>query len=183
MVDRVKPAHMEINGKLLSGDQLAKEVLRLIGQATKEITIASYVLSNFYLPSEGRKVLDLLTYKLKEQVNVYILLGEPPAKYMRNRLRRLQSHPNAMVRICPRVHMKVILSDRREGIISTGNLSSAGTAIAEKRKRNFEVAVLVNDSATFQLLKRVIEIAHGDYCSTEECEKFAEESCSGVQTI
>lgn len=180
---KLKSFPIQVNGKLLSGDQLARKTLRLIGHATEEIAIASYVMSDFYIPSEEQKMMDFLTHKLREQVNIYILLGEPPNKYMRDHLSQLQSHPNAMVRICPRVHMKVILSDRREGIISTGNISSAGTAIAEGRKRNFEVAVSFKGAPTIQLLKLIIEIAHGDYCSSEKCMKFAEGSCPGVQPV
>lgn len=174
---------IDIQGEVLSGVPLAEEFQQLLGSATEELAIASYVLTDFYLPSHDQKLLDVFFHKLTKDVKIYILLGRMPQKYMRDRLKKLHMQPNATVRICPRVHMKAILADRQSGIISTGNVSSRGTAVAKEKKRNFEIGVSVNESTTVQILRWIVDIAHGDYCLPDTCLKFSGGDCPGVRSV
>lgn len=164
----------------IHGETLADEVLRLIQEAENELVFASYVLSNFTTSVGGRRLLDLISQQLDDGVDVYCLLGRMPQKYVRDRLREL---PDAIFMVCPRAHLKTVIADHRKGIISTGNITSRGTGMASAKEWNFEVAVVIDEDTTLELMKWVLRILHGDYCAEDECSKLSQGKCQGIQRV
>ena len=53
----------------------------------------------------------------------------------------VQSLPQTVVRVLPRLHAKVYVSDDREAVVTSGNLTEGGL------RRNFEYGVRIDDSA------------------------------------
>lgn len=119
--------HPQIKGK-----DIAESIMKLIRKAEEEIVIASYILSDFNISGQDGTMFDLLSQKVEEGVNIYLILGMDPPDYVLDRLKDL---PKITVRICPRVHMKIILVDGKYGFFPREiSQSAVRESLVEKTK-------------------------------------------------
>lgn len=169
-----------VGNTYISGDRLASYILTLLQNAKTELLLATYVLSDFKVSWQEGTLLGVLEQKLEQGIEVSILLGRKPPDYVRERLLEL---PQAIVKICPRAHLKAILVDGKKGLISTGNITGRGTTMTTTKKQNFEVAVSIGKITTQTLTKLVKNIMDGTYCTKKTCLKFENGECGSIKKV
>lgn len=164
----------------ISGDRLSSLVLTLLQEAKTELVLASYVISDFKVSWQDGTILDILKQKLDNGIHISLLLGTRPPDYVK---KRFCDFSKAIIKICPRAHLKAILVDRKKGLISTGNLTSRGTTIASSKKQNFEIAVSIGKKTTETIAKLVKNILHGTYCTKNTCLRYEKGNCKGIKEV
>jgi phosphatidylserine/phosphatidylglycerophosphate/cardiolipin synthase-like enzyme len=78
-------------------------------------------------------------------VDVCILHASPPSRFLKRELDRLGSA--VKMRMCPRVHLKMIAIDGRLLYLGSANLTGAGLGAKAEGRRNFEMGILTDNDA------------------------------------
>lgn len=158
------------------GEELPEELQRVIAQADDELLLSSYMFTDPWI-GENKRFHDLLESKVKEGVDVTMILGKKPSEAVLQNLRGIKKIETFL---CPRIHTKVILVDATDGLLLTGNLTAAGTGFTRQDMRNLEAAT----SIPVQTLKQEItKIINGAYCTEEKCKKYKENTCQGIKQL
>jgi len=67
--------------------------------------------------------------------------------------------------LCPRMHMKVILSDGRRAYVGSANLTGAGLGAKAPKRRNFEAGFLTDDPSAIEALMHELDTLYlGQHC-------------------
>lgn len=76
-------------------------------------------------------------------VDVCILHASPPGRFLARELAK--ASPKIRLRMCPRVHLKMIAVDGRLLYLGSANLTGAGLGAKGEKKRNFEMGIVTDD--------------------------------------
>lgn len=76
-------------------------------------------------------------------VDVCILHASPPGRFLARELAK--ASPKIRMRMCPRVHLKMIAVDGRILYLGSANLTGAGLGAKGEKKRNFEMGIVTDD--------------------------------------
>jgi phosphatidylserine/phosphatidylglycerophosphate/cardiolipin synthase-like enzyme len=100
--------------------------------------------------ARGRYVSILETFQALADrgVELRILHGAPPSRPFREELgRRRRLRPKLAMRLCPRVHLKMIAVDGRSLYLGSANFTGAGLGAKGDGRRNFEMGITTEDDA------------------------------------
>jgi phosphatidylserine/phosphatidylglycerophosphate/cardiolipin synthase-like enzyme len=93
-------------------------------------------------------ILELLADRVCAGVEVRLLHAAPPSRAFRTALARyslLRESSRFEMRICPRVHMKMIAVDGTALYLGSANFTGAGLGAKGEGRRNFEMGLLTDD--------------------------------------
>jgi phosphatidylserine/phosphatidylglycerophosphate/cardiolipin synthase-like enzyme len=96
-----------------------------------------------------RSVLDVFDELAERGVELRLLHGGPPSQPFRDELDR---HPRLFqggldLRMCPRVHLKLVIVDGRRVYLGSANWTGAGLGAKGEHRRNFELGIWTDDEA------------------------------------
>jgi phosphatidylserine/phosphatidylglycerophosphate/cardiolipin synthase-like enzyme len=98
---------------------------------------------NRYVP-----ILETLQGLVERGVQVRILHAAAPSRPFREELdrrRRALPRPRFEMRMCPRVHLKMIAVDGASLYLGSANFTGAGLGAKSEGRRNFEMGILTDD--------------------------------------
>ena len=79
-------------------------------------------------------------------VDVRVLHASPPSRHLARELARIPDG-RVKLRLCPRVHLKMIAIDGALLYLGSANLTGAGLGAKGEGRRNFEMGILTDDDA------------------------------------
>ncbi|MFC1555069.1 phospholipase D-like domain-containing protein [candidate division KSB1 bacterium] len=100
-------------------------------------------------------------------ISIRLLHSSVPSKAFIRSLKKtvLSKHDNFQKLICPRVHFKAIIVDRKWMYLGSANMTGAGLGSKLEEKRNFEIGLKITDDT---LIKKAVEfftfIWEGQFC-------------------
>ncbi len=102
-----------------------------------------------------RSVLDVLAGLAERGVELRILHASAPSRPFRDAFDR---HPVLVkggieLRVCPRVHFKLVVVDARIAYVGSANWTGAGLGVRSEGKRNFEMGILTEDDAVLDAVQ------------------------------
>ncbi|MBI5497984.1 MAG: phospholipase D family protein [Deltaproteobacteria bacterium] len=139
-----------MRARLLTGRQLHDEVIRarLLG-ARRSVLIATANVKAMLVESGGRwiPIIEALAELARRGVETRILHADRPSRPFRDALQR---HRRALagrleMRVCPRVHFKLVLVDGGWAYLGSANLTGAGLGAKDEARRNFEIGLGTDD--------------------------------------
>lgn len=93
-------------------------------------------------------ILDTIQSLCDRGVSVRLLHGAPPSRPFREELRARRERlaaPRFQMRLCPRVHMKLIAIDGALLYLGSANFTGAGLGAKGDGRRNFELGIATDD--------------------------------------
>ena len=153
----------ELIARLLSGRELYDEVVqRRIAAARESVFIATANVKAMYVEDQHgtfRPILDRFAALEKRGVELRLLHADLPSRPFRaafDRKRRLTEGGLAL-KICPRVHFKMVLVDRAWLYLGSANLTGAGLGAKDEHRRNFELGFATEDFDTIDRASALFE--------------------------
>jgi phosphatidylserine/phosphatidylglycerophosphate/cardiolipin synthase-like enzyme len=169
---------------LLSGKAHYDRVLVPLAAAKRSVWIATANLKELMIEDERvipgrrrtrgrnayRSVLALFDELAERGVELRILHAGPPSRPFRD---ELDHHPRLfggglVLRMCPRVHLKVVIVDGEQLYLGSANWTGAGLGAKGEHRRNFELGMVTDDEAMLDAVQALYEhIWRGQPCA--EC--------------
>jgi len=166
---------------LLSGKSHYDAVVAPLGEAKRSVWIATANLKELMIESPEitpgrrrargrnayRSVLELFDTLAERQVELRILHARLPSQPFRDELDR---HPRLFggglaLRMCPRVHMKVVIVDGARMYMGSANWTGAGLGAKGEHRRNFELGIVTDDERWIDAVQALYEsIWRGQPC-------------------
>lgn len=161
-VDFVLPARA-VPLELVAGRGHYARVVEAILQARASVWIATANLKELQVEAPAtptrrrgyRSILDELEGLRARGVELRLLHASPPSGPFREALTtrpRLAGGGLAM-RLCPRVHCKLVIVDGALAYLGSANFTGAGLGVRGQGKRNFELGVTTTDDAMLDALQ------------------------------
>lgn len=141
--------------QLCSGEDVSDRViLGALPAAQVSVWVATANLKDLRVPApigsraraRGRyiSIVETLSELALRNVDVRILhAGTPSAPFRQSMAARRQS--TVQLRMCPRVHMKLVIVDGRLLYMGSANFTGAGLGARGAKRRNFELGILTED--------------------------------------
>jgi phosphatidylserine/phosphatidylglycerophosphate/cardiolipin synthase-like enzyme len=137
---------------LVDADHYEDLVARAIGGAKVSVWIATANMKTMLVEApigtraraRGRYVsfFETLSDLARRGVDVCILHASPPSRFL---ARTLGRETGIRMRLCPRVHMKLVAIDGRLLYLGSANLTGAGLGAKGEGRRNFELGIVTDD--------------------------------------
>lgn len=125
------------------------EVISRIPKVKRLIWIATADLKDLYVEKKGGAVvplLQILNDLVKKGVEVRLIHAKEPGTAFREDFDKYPALWGGMERrLCPRVHMKIIVMDSELVYIGSANLTGAGMGMKSSANRNFEAGILTDE--------------------------------------
>ncbi len=103
---------------------------------------------------------------VRRGVDLRVLHASPPSGPMTRSLTRV-ADVRARLRMCPRVHLKVIAVDGASLYLGSANFTGAGLGAKGEGRRNFEMGVLTDDDVMLDVAQaRFDRIWRGKECAS-----------------
>lgn len=156
---------------VLDGEHYSRLVRREIPAVRRSLWIATADIKDLFTESDGDFVplLRILAEKVGAGVEVRLLHAKEPGPRFRADFDRhpvLFESPLFERALCPRVHMKVLIFDRRLAYAGSANLTGAGLGARGATARNFEAGFLTTESVAIQRLESAFNgIFMGERCA------------------
>ncbi|MCA9606436.1 MAG: phospholipase [Myxococcales bacterium] len=122
-------------------------------------------------------VLEVLAERAERGVELRILHASPPSRPFRDAFDRLPAlvRGGLELRMCPRVHFKLVVVDARLAYVGSANWTGAGLGVRGEGKRNFEMGIVTSDDAILDQVQETYErVWSGAECRAcrkrDECE-------------
>lgn len=146
------------------------EVLSRMAKARRLLWIATADLKDLYVQTGKDNVvpfLQILDGLVKKGVEVRLLHAKEPGTAFREDFDKYPALWGGMERrLCPRVHMKIIVMDSELVYIGSANLTGAGMGMKSQNRRNFEAGIMTDDETLIdQAMAHYDKIWNGDFCS------------------
>lgn len=147
---------------LLEGRDHYERVIGAVLRAERSVWIATANLKELKIEHgrwRGRRrfrsVLEALAELAERGVELRILHASPPSRPFRNAFDQLPVLVNGgmELRVCPRVHFKLVVVDARIAYIGSANWTGAGLGVRSERKRNFEMGMLTEDDGVLDAVQ------------------------------
>lgn len=124
-----------------------------------------------------RSVLEVFDELAGRGVELRLLHAAMPSRAFRRRFDGLEGlvRGGLELRLCPRVHFKVVIVDAAVAYLGSANWTGAGLGAKGAGRRNFELGVVTDDEQTIDAVQEMYErIWRGVECSAcrlrDECE-------------
>ena len=125
------------------------EVISWIPKVKRLLWIATADLKDLYVEKKGGAVvplLQILNDLVKKGVEVRLIHAKEPGTAFREDFDKYPALWGGMERrLCPRVHMKLIVMDSELVYIGSANLTGAGMGMKSSANRNFEAGLLTDE--------------------------------------
>ena len=150
----VRSARVEL---LADRDHYDKLVEKAVASAQVSLWIATANVKDMHAPApigtaaraRGRFVSLLETFAgfVRRGVEIRILHASPPSRPFRASLAKLPSlrPPGFEMRLCPRVHLKMVAVDGTYLYLGSANFTGAGLGARGEGRRNFEMGIATDD--------------------------------------
>lgn len=169
---------------LVAGRGHYETVVEAVRDAQVSVWISTANLKELLVEARGvgrraryRSVLYDLDALAQRGVEVRILHATLPSRAFRNRFDQLPGlvAGGIELRMCPRVHLKVVIVDARLLYVGSANWTGAGLGAKGSGRRNFELGVLTTDDAMLDDAQELYEhVWRGHPCAgcrvRDECE-------------
>lgn len=124
-------------------------VIAQIPKVKRLLWIATADLKDLYVEKKDKSVVPLLQVLndlVKKGVEVRLLHAKEPGQPFREDFDKYPALWGGMERrLCPRVHMKIIVMDSEFVYIGSANLTGAGMGMKSSANRNFEAGILTDE--------------------------------------
>jgi phosphatidylserine/phosphatidylglycerophosphate/cardiolipin synthase-like enzyme len=181
-MDFVLPAR-PVTASLISGKGHYEAILEPLSRAKRSVWIATANLKELMVRDDRvapgrrrtltrhayRSVLEVLEELAARGVELRILHARMPSQAFRDELDR---HPRLYegglaLRMCPRVHLKLVIVDGTRMYLGSANWTGAGLGAKGEDRRNFELGLLTDDEAWLDEAQALYEtIWRGRPCRT-----------------
>lgn len=125
------------------------KVIAQIPKVKRLLWIATADLKNLYVKKSAKAVVPLLHIfndLVKKGVEVRLIHAKEPGQAFREDFDKYPALWNKMERrLCPRVHMKIVVMDSELVYIGSANLTGAGMGMKSAANRNFEAGFLTDE--------------------------------------
>jgi phosphatidylserine/phosphatidylglycerophosphate/cardiolipin synthase-like enzyme len=169
---------------LVAGRGHYESVVEAVRDAQASVWIATANLKELLVEARGvgrraryRSVLYDLDALAQRGVEVRVLHAALPSRAFRDRFDQLPGlvAGGIELRMCPRVHLKVVIVDARLLYVGSANWTGAGLGAKGSGRRNFELGVLTTDDAMLDDAQELYEhVWRGHPCAScrmrDECE-------------
>lgn len=143
-------AERPLNAQLLTGTDLYGTVVqrRMLG-ATREVLVATANLKAMLVegPRGFEPVVDAFARLGGRGVTVRLLHADKPSRaFTQAFARKAKALRDVLtLRVCPRVHLKMVMVDRQWVYVGSANMTGAGLGAKGEHRRNFEVGMGTSD--------------------------------------
>ena len=152
------------------------EVILRIPKVKRLLWIATADLKDLYVEKKGGAVvplLQILNDLVKKGVEVRLIHAKEPGTAFREDFDKYPALWGGMERrLCPRVHMKIIVMDSNLVYVGSANLTGAGMGMKSSANRNFEAGFLTDEpgfiDAAMSHFDSVWEGTHCKSCGRKE---------------
>lgn len=125
------------------------QVITQIPKVKRLLWIATADLKDLYVEKKGGAVvplLQILNDLVKKGVEVRLIHAKEPGQAFREDFDKYPALWGGMERrLCPRVHMKIIVMDSNLVYVGSANLTGAGMGMKSAANRNFEAGFLTDE--------------------------------------
>jgi len=153
---------------VIDRDIYEEVICRRIGKARKFVWIATSDLKDLYVDKRGKMVpfLEILSDLVKKHVEIRLLHAKEPGPAFRRDFDKYPNLINGMERIlCPRVHLKAVVSDGKFAYTGSANLTGAGMGAKSEHKRNFESGIITDEQRIVdKVMEQFDNIWRGTHC-------------------
>jgi len=161
---------------VIDRDIYEEVICRRIGKARKFVWIATSDLKDLYVDKRGKMVpfLEILSDLVKKHVEIRLLHAKEPGPAFRRDFDKYPNLINGMERIlCPRVHLKAVVSDGKFAYTGSANLTGAGMGAKSEHKRNFESGIITDEQRIVdKVMEQFDNIWRGTHCRQCKRKKF-----------
>lgn len=163
--------------EIITDTEIYKEVvLQQIPKAKEFLWLGTSDLKDLHVDKKGKMVpfLEILSDLVKRKVSVRLIHAKEPGPAFR---RDFDKYPNlikGMERIlCPRVHFKSVIVDRRFAYTGSANLTGAGMGAKNQNRRNFEAGIITTDKQMIdKIMNQFDSVWMGKYCTDCQRKKY-----------
>jgi phosphatidylserine/phosphatidylglycerophosphate/cardiolipin synthase-like enzyme len=160
---------------LVDAEHYTELIAKAVGEAKIAVWIATANLKSMLVEAPigsraragGRftSFYETLAHLAGRGVDVCILHASPPSRPLAAEIARLEGRARVKMRLCPRVHLKVIAVDGRLLYLGSANLTGAGLGAKGDGRRNFEMGILTDDEGMLDAAQaRFDRIWRGEEC-------------------
>ena len=147
------------------------EVIARMMKARRLLWIATADLKDLYVKKKDGSVVPLLQVLndlVKKGVEVRLIHAKEPGTAFREDFDKYPALWGGMERrLCPRVHMKIIVMDSESVYIGSANLTGAGMGMKSSANRNFEAGILTDEPGFIDsAMSHFDAIWEGTHCKT-----------------
>ena len=147
-----------------------REVISRIPKVKRLLWIATADLKDLYVEKKGGAVvplLQILNDLVKKGVEVRLIHAKEPGTAFREDFDKYPALWGGMERrLCPRVHMKIIVMDSNLVYVGSANLTGAGMGMKSAANRNFEAGFLTDEPGFIDAaMSHFDQIWEGTFCS------------------
>lgn len=125
------------------------QVIAQIPKVKRLLWIATADLKDLYVEKKDKSVapfLQVLNDLVKKGVEVRLIHAKEPGTAFREDFDKYPALWGGMERrLCPRVHMKIIVMDSNLVYVGSANLTGAGMGMKSAANRNFEAGILTDE--------------------------------------
>jgi phosphatidylserine/phosphatidylglycerophosphate/cardiolipin synthase-like enzyme len=145
-----------------------KLICTYVPQAKDLLWMATADLKDLYVDKNGRMVpfLERLSDLARRQVELRLLHAKRPGPIFWKDYERYPCLDQKMeMMLCPRVHLKSVVIDRRIAYCGSANLTGAGVGAKSSKRRNFESGIITDDpELVTQIMDQFDTIWRGSHC-------------------
>ncbi len=156
---------------ILNRAHYERVIEEVLPSAQRFLWLATADLKDLHVQGPGRRFIPLLSVLadlVEGGVTVRLFHAKEPGEAFRRDFDRfpvLQAGEGFERILCPRMHMKVVLVDRRVAYVGSANLTGAGIGAKSARKRNFEAGFLTDDRSHIHALMAELDRLYlGEHC-------------------
>ena len=146
------------------------EVLARVQSVKRSLWIGTADIKDLYVEvgKEKKPFLALIALLIRRGVEVRLIHAKEPGPNFREDFDRYPVLYDRLERVlCPRVHFKMLVFDRKEVYIGSANLTGAGIGMKSSDKRNFEAGILTDEPQIVeQAMKQFDDVWMGKHCKT-----------------
>ena len=146
------------------------EVLARVQSVKRSLWIGTADIKDLYVDvgKEKKPFLAVIALLIRRGVEVRLIHAKEPGPNFREDFDRYPVLYDRLERVlCPRVHFKMLVFDRKEVYIGSANLTGAGIGMKSSDKRNFEAGILTDEPQIVeQAMKQFDDVWMGKHCKT-----------------
>jgi len=149
-----------------------KAIAGAVPQAERQLWIATADIKDMYVDSgsifrkEMVPFLKILDGLLKRGVEIRLIHAKEPGPAFRKDFDKFPGLFQGLERVlCPRVHFKCVIVDRKLAYFGSANLTGAGMGAKGETRRNFENGVMTDEKRLLEpLLAQYDDVWRGKHC-------------------
>jgi len=166
--------------KIVNNEEIYETIFNdMIPKSKKYIWIATADIKDLHV-GKGKKsipFLDVLASRIKEGILVRLIHAKEPGPIFRKDFDRNPELFQGLERmLCPRNHMKLIITDGLFAFMGSANLTGAGMGMKGKNRRNFETGIITDDKILVKEFANIFDkLWMGSHCKTCDRKEYCSE--------